>query len=122
MAKRTNASRIVLDWRRLLGFDQATGADDAASAVTLNPKIGPKEARGFSDSCTLGAKIGPKTARGFGRSAAPLGGKAGAKVGSKDPVVAGSVSLGRNLNATVGQKDPDVVPSALTAKIGFKTT
>jgi hypothetical protein len=86
MAKRINASRIVLDWQRLLGFDQAAGADDAASAATLSPKIGPKEARGFSDYSTLGAKIGPKTARGFGHGTTALGGKAGAKVGFKESV------------------------------------
>jgi hypothetical protein len=86
MAKRTNASRVILDWRRLLGFDQATGADGAASAATLSPKIGPKEARGFSDYSTLGAKIGPKTARGFGRGTTAPGGKAGAKVGFKESV------------------------------------
>jgi len=94
MAKRINASRVTLDWRRLLGFDQATGADGGTSAATLSPKIGPKDARGFSDYSTLGAKIGPKEARGL--------------------------SLGRNLDAKVGEKNPDVVPSAMAAKIGFK--
>lgn len=60
---------------------------------------------------------------GFDQCCAVVEGKApasAAKVGSKDPVVAGSVSLGRNLDAKVGQKNPDVVPSAMAAKIGVK--
>jgi hypothetical protein len=66
MSKRAKAVRVILDWQRLLGFDQATGADAASASTALSPKIGPKEARGFSDCSTLGAKIGPKEARGFG--------------------------------------------------------
>ena len=77
MAKRINASRVILDWQRLLGFDQASGADGAASAAALSPKIGPKDARGFNSYSTLGAKIGPKEARGFGS-------RVGAKIGIKE--------------------------------------
>lgn len=61
MLNRTIACRVTLDWQRLLGFDQASGADGATSAGTLSPKIGPKEARGFGN-CTnqILAKVGVK--------------------------------------------------------------
>lgn len=71
-------SPIRLEWKQLLGFDQACAVVEGKAPPTT------------------------------------------AKVGSKDPVVAGFVSLGRNLDAKVGQKNPDVVPSAMAAKIGFK--
>ena len=72
--------RVLLDWRRLLGFDQATGAPDLTSSAPLGPKIGPKDARGFATHGSLGAKIGPKEARGF----ANLGAKIGVKLGFKE--------------------------------------
>ncbi len=79
MAKRVIACRVELNWRRMLGFDQAASAPDLASAAQLSPKIGPKDARGFSTYGSLGAKIGPKEARGFDRCAAALGAKVGFK-------------------------------------------
>lgn len=102
MAKRIKAGRVILDWQRLLGFDQAAAADNVASATTLSPKIGPKEARGFGDcASTLGAKVG-----------------------QKPDVLRRDGSFGSRLHAKVGQKSDmrfgDNLPISVTAKIGFK--
>lgn len=100
MAKRINANRVVLDWQRLLGFDQGTGDDGTGSNAALSPKIGPKEARGFGQPATNLA----------------------AKVGQKIPDLRNTGSLGRH--AMVGVKT-DVrfgasLPISVTAKIGSK--
>ena len=103
MEKRTNASRVVLDWRRLLGFDQASSADGTASVAPLSPKIGPKEARGFNNPCTLALTA--------------------AKVGLKPNTCRDTGSLGCYLDAKVGVKDVRFgagLPISVTAKIGFK--
>jgi hypothetical protein len=96
MAKRINASRIVLDWQRLLGFDQGTGADGATSTAALSPKIGPKEARGFNNYSTApvsAAKVGQKES-----------GIRQAKVGVKSDVRFGA-SLPISVTAKIGSKD-----------------
>lgn len=102
MEKRINASRIILDRRRLLGFDLASDTD-GTSVMPLSPKIGPKEARGFN-AC----------------STAPV---AAAKVGQKDPVLRSAV--GCHLDAKVGRKEfvrfDANLPISVRAKIGFKT-
>jgi hypothetical protein len=100
MSEHSRARPIELDWRCLLGFDQATrpehgdgirhsakvgdkfNATDNASIAAL----GTKDARGFSayGIGELGAKIGPKEARGFG--AVALGAKIGVKIGFKEGI------------------------------------
>jgi hypothetical protein len=85
MAKRINANRVVLDWQRLLGFDQGTGDGGTGSNAALSPKIGPKEARGFGQPTTgltaRHAKVGLKGDVRFGASL-PM--SVTAKIGSKD--------------------------------------
>ena len=102
MANRIKAGRVILDWQRLLGFDQAAAADNVASATTLSPKIGPKEARGFGDCASTLA----------------------AKVGQKPDVIHQGGSFGSHLHARVGVKSDmrfgDNLPISVTAKIGFK--
>ena len=102
MAKRIKAGRVILDWQRLLGFDQAAAADNVASTPTLSPKIGPKEARGF------------------GQCASSLA----AKVGQKPDVLRQDGAFGNHLHAKVGVKNKirfgDNLPISVTAKIGFK--
>ncbi|MEX2297039.1 MAG: hypothetical protein WD715_06485 [Dongiaceae bacterium] len=53
------ASRIDLDWSRLLGFDQAHPGSDP---LKNSSKIGQKEAIGFADvpATALRAKVGDK--------------------------------------------------------------
>ena len=102
MAKRIKAGRVILDWQRLLGFDQAATADNVASATTLSPKIGPKEARGFGDCASTLA----------------------AKVGQKPDVLRQGESFGKHLKAKVGSKSGvrfgTDLPISVTAKIGVK--
>lgn len=84
MEKRTNAGQVILDRRRLLGFDQGTGVDGTISNATLSPKIGPKEARGFNECGTppvAAAKVGQKE---FVRFGATLPISVTAKIGNKD--------------------------------------
>lgn len=50
MATDIKQPRVILDWSRLLGFDQATGTDDQSAAAKLRD---PRLAK-------LGAKIGQK--------------------------------------------------------------
>jgi len=106
MAKRINANRVVLDWQRLLGFDQGTGDDGTGSNAALSPKIGPKEARGFGQpATTMAAKVGQKD-NGL-RNAGPL--SQHAKVGVKSDVRFGA-SLPISVTAKIGSKDNPARP------------
>lgn len=83
MEKRSTAGRVILDPRRLLGFDLASGTD-GTTVMPLNPKIGPKEARGFNDRVATpvsAAKVGHKD---FVRIDATLPLPVRAKIGFKN--------------------------------------